>query len=157
VNAIDERATLVDVYASRGLPKPVRRIAFNGRATIHVKLMNGHFCYKASVSWPALQGLEPRGVASGVLIGLHNALANLVVALYGFHAMRERTTGPEVFQDRRQETKGSPANARETIDFPRELRESLVAVADEIFRFPKVVAQDLREHCLVSFVICAEL
>jgi hypothetical protein len=108
--------------------------------------MNGHFCYKASVSWPALQGLEPRGVASGVLIGLHNALANLVVALYGFHAMSKGARRPEVFQNRRQKSKGTPTNARQSIDFPRELRQPLVSVPDEIFRFSEVVAQDLREH-----------
>jgi hypothetical protein len=105
--------------------------------------------------WPALQCLESRGVAPGVLIGLHNPLSDLIVSLDGLHAMRERARRPEVFQDRRQETKGTPAYARETIDFAREFAEALVSVPDEIFRFSKVVAQDLREHC--SFVIPVEL
>jgi hypothetical protein len=88
-------------------------------------------------------------VAPGVLISLHNPLSYLVIALYGFHAMREGATGPEVFQDRCQETKGTPTNARQSIDFPREFAESLVAVAYEAFCFSKVVTQHLREHLLL--------
>jgi hypothetical protein len=96
-------------------------------------------------------------VASGVLIGLHHALSYLVIALYSLHAMRKGAARSQVLKNRRQESKGSPAYARQSIDFPREFGQPLVSVPDEIFRFPKVVAQDLREHCLVSFVIHVEL
>jgi len=98
-----------------------------------------------------LQRLKPCGVASGIFIDIHYVLSNLVVVLYSFHAMRERARRPEVFQDRCQETKGTPTNARQSIDFPCEFGQSLVAVAYEVFRFPKMVIQHLREHlCLYA-------
>ena len=98
-----------------------------------------------------LQRLKPCGVASGIFIDIHYVLSNLVVVLYSFHAMRERATGSQVFQNRCQETKGTPTNARQSIDFPREFGQSLVSVPDETFCLSKMVIQHLREHlCLYA-------
>jgi hypothetical protein len=76
-------------------------------------------------------------VAPGVLI---DVLSNLVVVIDSFHAMRERATGSQVFQNRRQKSKSTTTDARQSIDFPREFAESLVAVADETFCLSKVMA-----------------
>ena len=87
-----------------------------------------------------LQRLKPRGVGPGVLICLHHVLSNLVVVVDSFHAMRERATGSQVFQNRRQKSKSTTTDASQSIDFSSEFAKSLIAVPDETFCLSKVMA-----------------